>query len=547
MQQIDIIKIYEKKRCLVIDDLTEVRAAYKRMLKSFGATHIDTAANGDEAIQKCEANQYELILCDYNLAESKDGQQVLEEMRHSGLLKYTTLFIIITAEVSREMVLGAIENQPDDYITKPISQQTMRLRIDRALLKHDDLLLIKMAIDEKNYEQAIEKCNEKINTKSHYRWDCIQYKAQLFLLMENYSEAKEIYETVLKEKIFIWAQLGLAKTLIKNKEYDQVESLLIGIIANDHRYIEAHDLLSEYYEQIKDYRKSQESTKVATQLSPKSILRHRRLAKIAEKNNDEVTSLEAYEDAIRWNHNSCYAAAEDYLALARKTVDITRELIHEKIKDKINKALTMLERMVRRFPSNKNKVKSTLIEAQLLSNQGKKDKAKEKLIFAERGYEKLNLKDINVRLDYAQTHIMIGNKQKAYQELHAIYKEKKNDKKILEKIDCISDEPITSAGRQCAAELTREGIDAYQNKEYDLSLKIFTDARKMFPRHIGINLNMLQVILAKIENEETDRALHEQSKTCLDNIGSIEASNKYYERYKVLSEKYNEVFTEFVN
>ena len=292
--------------------------------------------------------------------------------------------------------------------------------------------------------------------------------------------------------------------------------------------------------------KSQDATKVATQLSPKSILRHRRLAKIAEKNNDQVTSLEAYEEAIRWNHNSCYAQAEDYLALARKTVDITRELIHEKIKDKIKKALAMLERMVRRFPSNKNQVKSALIEAQLLSNQGSKDKAKAKLIIANREYEKLNLKDIDVRLDYAQTHIMMGNKQKAYQELHAIYKEKRHDQNILERIDRISDEPITRAGKECAAELTREGIDAYQNKEYDASLKIFSDARNMFPRHIGVNLNMLQVILAKTESEGKDEAMYEQSKTCLDNIGNIEANNKYYERYKFLSDQYSEMFAEFV-
>lgn len=547
MQQIDIIKIYEKKRCLVVDDLTEVRAAYKRMLKSFGAIHIDTAANGDEAMQKCELNQYEIILCDYNLAESKDGQQVLEELRHSGLLKYTTLFIIITAEVSREMVLGAIENQPDDYITKPISQQTMRLRVDRALLKHEDLLPIKMAIDEKNYGKAIEKCNEKINTKSYYRWDCIQYKAQLLLLMGNYNEAKKIYEHVLKEKELIWAKIGLAKTLIKNQEYDQVEALLVGIITNDHRYIEAHDLLSEYYEQTKDYRKAQDSIKVATQLSPKSILRHRRLAEIAEKNNDEGTSLEAYEEAIRWNHNSCYAKAEDYLALSRKTVDTTREIKNEKAKEKIKKALAMLERMVRRFPSNKNQVKSTLIEAQLLSNQGKKDIAKAKLSVAEEEYEKLNLKDIDVRFDYAQSHILIGNNQKAYQELHAIYLEKKNDQQIIKRIDRISDEPITLAGKKCAAELTHEGIHAYQNKDYDLSLKIFMDARNMFPRHVGVNLNMLQVVLAKTESQGKDKTLYEQSKTCLDNVGNIEINNKYYERYNFLSEQYREIFIEFVS
>ena len=547
MQQIDIIKIYEKKRCLVIDDLTEVRAAYKRMLKSFGAKHIDTAASGDEAMQKCESNQYDLILCDYNLEESKDGQQVLEELRHKGLLKYTTLFIIITAEVSREMVLGAIENQPDDYITKPISQQTMRQRVDRALLKHEELLAIKIAIDEKDYGKAIENCDQKIKKKSQYSWDCIQYKAQLFLLLGNYEESKRIYESVLNDRKLIWAQIGLARALLKKEEYEKVEPLLADIIENDHRYIEAHDLLSQYYEKIKEYRKAQESTQVATQLSPKSILRHRRLAEIAEVNKDEDTSLEAYEEAIRWNHNSCYAEAEDYLALARKTVLLTRELTGDKAKEKIKKALAMLDRMVRRFPGKKNQIKSSLIESQLLFNQGKSDLAKTRLQLAEKEFEKLSLKDVDIKLDYAQSHMMLGNKKKAYQELHAIYKEKKDDEKIVQKIDAISDEPISRAGKQCAAELTHEGIEAYHNKDYDLSLKIFTDARNMFPRHIGVNLNMIQVILAKIENEGKDKILYEFSKSCLDNVGEVDADSKYYERYQLLSHQYSEIFAEFAD
>jgi len=210
MQQIDVIKIYEKKRCLVVDDLTEVRAAYKRMLRSFGVKEMDTAATGDQAMEMCETRQYGMIICDYNLDDSKDGQQVLEELRHMGLLKYTSLFIIITAETSREMVLGAIENQPDDYITKPISQKLMQTRIDRALLKHEELYKIKEAMDNKSYKKALRLCDEKIKDSQRYQWDCIRYKAQIYWLMEKPEEAQKIYETVLKKKDFAWAKIGLA-------------------------------------------------------------------------------------------------------------------------------------------------------------------------------------------------------------------------------------------------------------------------------------------------------------------------------------------------
>ncbi len=546
LQQIDIIKIYEKKRCLIVDDLTEVRAAYKRMLRSFGATEIDTAATGDQAMQMCEGRQYGMIICDYNLDESKDGQQVLEELRHMQLLKYTTLFIIITAETSREMVLGAIENQPDDYITKPISQKMMRSRLDRALLKHEELYQIKSAMDSKSYGRAIRLCDEKIAANSRYRWECVRYKAQIYWLMGEIDDTKRIYEEALEEKEFIWAKIGLARTLIHSGQYENIEPILKGILRDDHRYIEAHDILSEFYEKTRQYKKAQDATQTATKLSPKSILRHRRLAELAEENHDDETCLKAYEEAIRWNYNSCHADAEDYLSLARKTVSVTKGRKDRDSVDKTKKAISLLDRMRRRFPERKNKVKSGLIESQLHSNQGKDSFAKSALEAAEKEYDILDPKEMDARLDYAQSQLMTGDKKKAYKELHMVSRECKNDKKILERVDKISEEPITVAGKQCAADLSRSGIEAYQRKDYDASLIIFTDALKMFPNHTGVNLNMVQVSLAKTDAEGKSKDLYERCKDCLLRVDSIGKEHKQYERFRFLHNQYKTIYADYI-
>ena len=547
LQQIDIIKIYEKKRCLIVDDLTEVRAAYKRMLRSFGAKDIDTAASGDEAMQMAEARQYDMIVCDYNLDESKDGQQVLEELRHMNLLKYTTLFIIITAETSREMVLGAIENQPDDYITKPISQKMMRTRLDRALIKHQDLYQIKSAMDTKSYGKAIRLCDEKIAEKSRYLWDCIRYKAQIYWLTGDIESAQKVYESALEQKESSWAKIGLARALVRSGQYDNIEAMLKDIIREDHRYIEAHDILSEYYERIKQYRKAQDATQTATQLSPKSILRHRRLAELAEENDDDETCLKAYEEAIRWNYNSCHADAKDYLSLARKTVSVTKGRKDRKSVEKNKKALNLLDRMLRRFPERENKVRSGFIETQLHTNQGKENFAEASLETAEKAYELLDPKEVDVRLDFSQAHMMAGDKKKAYKELHLIARQNKDNKKIQEQVDKISDEPISIAGKQCAAELSRSGIHAYQRKEYDKSIEIFNDALKMFPNHTGVNLNMVQVALAKTEQEGKCTTLFNLSKTCLLRVNSIPQEHKQYERFQYLLNQYNDVYEDYIS
>ena len=151
MRQIDAIKIYQKKSCLIIDDMNEVRGSLKRMLMTFGMSTIDTAATSKLAIDMCEHRDYDLVLCDYNLGDGQDGQQVLESLRFTKYLKNTSMFLMITAETSREMVLGALEYLPDDYLTKPITQAMLQNRLGRIIERHEDLYEIKHAIDQQEF------------------------------------------------------------------------------------------------------------------------------------------------------------------------------------------------------------------------------------------------------------------------------------------------------------------------------------------------------------------------------------------------------------
>jgi len=545
IQQIDIIKIYETKRCLVVEDLTEVRASYKRMLRNFGSQHIYTAANGDQAMEMVKNNHFDIIISDYNLDESKDGQQVLEELRYMNLLKYTTLYVIITGETGREMVLGAIENQPDDYITKPISQKMMRTRLDRALIKHEQFYSIKEAIDNRNYSKALKYCEVGIEENQRFRCDYVRFKGQIYLLMKSFDKAATLYRNALKEKEYIWAKLGLARALLELNEHEEIEDLLKSILAIDPRYIEALDLLSHYFIKEEKYDKAQWAIERATLLSPKSINRHRHLAEIAERNHDDETCLKAYEEAIRWNYNSCHAKAEDYLSMARKTVEVTTGRQGKEVISRSKKAISLLDRMTRRFPSENNKLKSEFIESQLQSNQGKKTLAKNIFDTAEKELNGMSVKDPETQLDHAQCNMLFGDKNKAYTDLYAISKEHKDKPNILARIDRISDVPITVASKKCAAELSQKGINAYQSEQYDEAIEIFKDALKMFPNHIGVNLNMMQVVLAKSNKEGTHKKLYDWCDKCISKVNAIDQTHNQYERYVVLDKQFRTVYEEY--
>ncbi|WP_156490400.1 response regulator, partial [Oleiphilus sp. HI0086] len=132
-RQIQLAKYYRNLRFLVVDDFENFRLSIRQMIRAFGVESIEVAGNGEDAVARCEHEEFDIILCDYNLGPGKSGQQVLEELRHNKILKHTGIFILITAETSKDMVMGALEYLPDGYITKPITKAVLQKRLDAMI------------------------------------------------------------------------------------------------------------------------------------------------------------------------------------------------------------------------------------------------------------------------------------------------------------------------------------------------------------------------------------------------------------------------------
>jgi hypothetical protein len=62
------------------------------------------------------------------------------------------------------------------------------------------------------------------------------------------------------------------------------------------------------------------------------------------------------------------------------------------------------------------------------------------------------------------------------------------------------------------AQINRDGIELYNQAQYDLALAAFAKAQVMFPKHLGIQLNILQCLVGKLRleplGEEQTSMLH---------------------------------------
>jgi CheY-like chemotaxis protein len=74
-------------------------------------------------MEKMEANNYDLVLCDWKMPHVS-GIELLEWIRNHPDLK-STPFILITANNERDSIIKANELGVDDYILKPLTVENL--------------------------------------------------------------------------------------------------------------------------------------------------------------------------------------------------------------------------------------------------------------------------------------------------------------------------------------------------------------------------------------------------------------------------------------
>lgn len=544
MRQIDLIKLYSQMRCLVVDDMPDIRVALSTMLRVFGVQNIDVVANGEQAMDACFGNHYHMVICDYNLGPGRDGQQVLEELRFKNRLNNTSIFVMVTAESSREMVLGALEYQPDDYVTKPITQALFRKRLDRIILRHRELYAIKQAMDEKDYAKAELRCAERLADNTSYKSTCLQIQAEMNLRLFNYKKAEKIYKGVLEERPVLWAKLGLGKAQVAQKQYEMAEKNLKEVITEDRRVVEAHDLLADAYIGAGDTVKAQEAMQEAADVSPKSVLRQRRLAELAKLNQDTKACLEACRKVLKTARNSVYESADDYYTLANQLAELSK--VTEVDSDKhVKETFEVLGRLEKRpYYDVSAEVESNSLKSRSLLNNNKIDEGEAYLEKAKTVYE--SHKDVikpEAGLAIAQTLIAKGDKAAAEELMQEIVEKHPENTAISSKVDSLSGVPKSKAGRQKVAEMTKSGISLYEQKRYLESIEIFKESINAFPGHIGLNLNLIQAVLAELNTNGEKMGFERLCRNSLDRIASISPDDPQFARYSHLKSQVDDAFS----
>jgi len=511
------------KTILIVDDFPEMRSLMRSMVTAFGAQHIEMANNGEEAINAMEVRRFDIVLCDYNLGEGKDGQQVLEEAKYRDLLPYSTTFVLVTAESTSQMVMGALEYQPDGYIAKPVTKTVLQARLKKLLDKKDSLRDINSALDLKQYDTVIERCNQYIENESKYRFELLKIKSDVLIKTGAYDQAITLCEAIVAERELPWAMFDLGRAHYYRKQYSEAADIMSRVIEVNSSFVSAYDWLAKIQERSGDAIRAQSTLMEAAGKSPKSILRQRALADLADRNKDYEVTEKACKAAIRVGKGSVLRLPSDYTGLARVLVK----------NDSAKDALKIVESIKYEFRDNPlAELEAAVAGSNVLTALGHDEKSREALDKAvDLASNHPDLISADVGIDLAQACLAHNREEEASQFIHNVVKNNHDNEEVLGKITRVYQdagalqeiEKLIDETRAEVVQINNEGVRLLKEGKIKESIALFSKAAKGMPHNPIINLNAAQSLIKMMKDSQPTKSGLDETLSYIQAVGNNDA------------------------
>jgi CheY-like chemotaxis protein len=507
---------YSDKRCLVVEDRRPFLMLLRGLLKALGAHEIHTQQSAESALKACKQHDYDIIICDLHLGTNrKNGFEFLEELRKFGLIKPSSVFIMISGDSGRSMVLGSLEKQPDDYLIKPFSQAQLNSRIHRATQRRVTLAALYSQIDHKKYDLSIQTCKHFLQTEARYTNHLLQILVKLYWKTEQYDAAEKVLKRVIEERALHWAVCSMAKTYLLKKEYENAIELAKRVIESSVNTVEAYDIIADAYLQENNKPEALKYILEALALSPLSIDRHFRVCEIARENGNYELAMQSAKSIYELSQRSIHKNINHVCGFIRSVLDVAENTDVNSTKNRyLQETMLAMQRMqnddsIENNPDDFNfEIFQAVINARILFIEGKHSESK-------KSFESTQ---ITIECDFSEYPIALAPDSLKMMIDHGDFEEanklidliRNNDDKVDPSILYMIDTEMAGAEkiRSQYTKHNKKGIALYSSGNYQQAYEQFVIAKSVCPLNINIALNLMQCLVKIIQKTKRPEGKH---------------------------------------
>ncbi len=518
---------WSSKNYLVVDDFIGIRQLLRESLRNLGAKHIDQASSGGEAMALLGRTRYDVILCDYNLGEGKNGQQVLEEARVRNLLIPSSVWMMVSAEKSVESVMGAAEHQPDAYLIKPITEGVLLTRLNRVWHKKQVFRKIDQAYAEKDFLRAARLCDEQIAANKVHEIELLRMKAILMLKSGEPGKARDAYERVLQEREYQWARTGLAKIRMANGEFEQARQIFQGVISENRYYMDAYDQLATAYAALGQPEEACNILERASKMSPNSVTRQRALGQVSLKLGHVGMAEKAFRKCIAIGEYSVNKSADPYLGLARVCG----------LKNDTKEAMSLLLTAQREFSTDQIQLRAKITEGMVYHESGDYRRARKAGDDLE---EMLRMQperpDIATCMEMAGLLFAVGVKEAPVELLCYVIRNNHDNTVLLDEVQKVFDKArmsdegfaLIKASKKEASDLMNQGVLLWKTGKLPEAVAWMREARRELPNNLRILFNCAQILISHLQQLGYDEALSREATEVLLHVDKVQPGQQRF-------------------
>ena len=508
---------------LVIEANPNMRTQLRNMLGESGIDKVQLAVSAGAAVRKLRDSTFDLILCEYHIGDGQDGQHLLEDLRHNGIIPLATLFIMVTGERQYEKVVSAAELAPNDYVLKPFAAETLHTRLVRALIKRDALLPTYTLIDAGDTQGALRTCREGEAQHPQYQLDFLRLRAELHILAGEADEAEAVYQQVLDLRAVPWARLGLAKALYMRQRYSEAESLLAGLVEENDHFLDAYDWLARTREAAGELGKARDILARATAVSPHRLDRLRRLGAIALEMDDPHTAESVLAEVVRKGKYSDFRDPDDHVWLLQAQIG----------NNKLEDAAATLRDLDRTMASSeRGKLCTALSAAMLHGKLGDAAKAKAAVETAVGESQRLGTMSLGLKQELARACFDHGMEEAGSEVVLDIIRTAdtpravENTRKMLDARGYAAlAQDLEKQVHQEVRGLVATGAEKAKTGDFDGAVREMLSAVGKMPNNVHVLFNAALALLRHIENRGWSDQYADQAQQLIERVRRQDPNN----------------------